>query len=39
MTLRATLRHRSLVTGLAITAILLVLIAAAPLLTSADPNL
>lgn len=39
MTLSETLRHRSLVTGLAITAILLVLIAAAPLLTSADPNL
>ncbi|MGI4801761.1 MAG: ABC transporter permease [Janthinobacterium lividum] len=39
MTLRETLRHRSLVTGLVITAILLVLIAAAPLLTSADPNL
>ena len=39
MTLREILRHRSLVTGLVITAILLVLIAAAPLLTSADPNL
>ena len=39
MTLRETLRHRSLVAGLAITALLLVLIAAAPLLTSADPNL
>ena len=39
MRLADTLRHRSLVAGLAMTAVLLLLIAAAPLLTSADPNL
>ena len=39
MRLADTLRHRSLVAGLAMTAVLLLVIAAAPLLTSADPNL
>ena len=39
MRLADTLRHRSLVAGLAVTAVLLLVIAAAPLLTSADPNL
>ena len=39
MRLADTLRHRSLVAGLAMTAVLLLVIAAAPLLTSADPDL